>query len=137
MAGPMRMMPLSTGSAPVIMFSRVVFPAPFSPRKAMRSPPSTRRYTSENRVREPKALDMPLNCSTSSPRNSRLAKRASIFLARVGLDTVRMRSMRFSMEKARLCRASLPIKAHRCICSAAFSSCWILACSFRYCFMRS
>ena len=45
--------------------------------------------------------------------------------------------MRFSMEKARLCRASLPIKAHRCICSAAFSSCWILACSFRYCFMRS
>ena len=35
--------------------------------------------------------------------------------------------MRFSMEKARLCRASLPIKAHRCICSAAFSSCWILA----------
>ena len=45
--------------------------------------------------------------------------------------------MRFSMEKARLCRASLPIKAHRCICSAAFSSCWILACSLRYCFMRS
>ena len=32
--------------------------------------------------------------------------------------------MRFSMEKARLCRASLPIKAHRCICSAAFSSHW-------------
>ena len=45
--------------------------------------------------------------------------------------------MRFSMEKARLCRASLPIKAHRCICSAAFSNCWILACSLRYCFMRS
>ena len=45
--------------------------------------------------------------------------------------------MRFSMEKARLCMASLPIKAHRCICSAAFSSCWILACSLRYCFMRS
>ena len=37
-----------------------------------------------------------------------------------------------SMENARLCRASLPMNAHRCICSAAFSSCWIFACSFRY-----
>ena len=80
---------------------------------------------------------MPLICRTSSPLNSRLWKRASSRRALVGFRVVRIRSMRFSMEKARLCRASLPIKAQRCICSAAFSSCWILACSFRYCFMRS
>ena len=73
----------------------------------------------------------PFTCSTSSPvETGALAKRASIFLALVGFSVVRIRSMRFSMEKARLWRASLPMKAHRCSCSAAFSSCWILACSF-------
>ena len=70
--------------------------------RAMRSPPSTRRYTSENSVLSSKDFVTPRNCSTSSPLNSRLANRASIFLALVGLAVVRMRSMRFSMLKARL-----------------------------------
>ena len=41
--------------------------------------------------------------------------------------------MRFSMEKARLCSLSLPMKAHRCSLSAASWSWRILACSFSYC----
>ena len=131
------MAPLSGRSYPISMFSSVVLPVPFSPSRAMRSPPSHRRYTSSNSLFSPKDLDTPLICSTSSPLNSRLWKRASSFRARVGLAVVRMRSMRFSMLNARLCSASLPMNAHRCICSAAFSSWAILACSFRYCFMRS
>ena len=38
---------------------------------------------SENSVRPSKALETPFTCSTSSPLNWRLAKRASIFLALV------------------------------------------------------
>ena len=136
-AGPSRITPLSGRSLPVSIFSSVVFPVPFSPSRAMRSPPSHRRYTSSNSRFSPKALLTPLICNTSSPLNSRLWKRASSFRAFVGFAVVRIRSMRFSMLKARLCSASLPMKAHRCICSAAFSSCAIFACSFRYCFMRS
>ena len=45
--------------------------------------------------------------------------------------------MRFSMEKARLCSLSLPMKAHRWSLSAAVWSCSILACSFSYCFSFS
>ena len=74
---------------------------------------------------------------TSSPRNSRLVKRASSLRAFVGRSVVRMRSMRFSIENARLCSASLPMNAQRCIWSAAFSSWAIFACSLRYCFIRS
>ena len=43
----------------------------------------------------------------------------------------------FSMEKARLCSLSLPMKAHRWSLSAAVWSCSILACSFSYCFSFS
>ena len=39
--------------------------------------------------------------STSSPWNSAEENRASIFRALVGLEVVRIRSMRFSMEMAR------------------------------------
>ena len=46
--------------------------------------------------------------STSSPRNSRSPKRTSIFRSRVGLSVVRIRSMRFSMDWARLKILSLP-----------------------------
>ena len=45
----------------------------------------------------------------------------------VGFSLTDRRSMRFSMEKARLCCLSLPMKAQRCICSAARCSCSILA----------
>ena len=87
---------------------RVDLPVPLSPSRAMRSPPTTSRSTPENRARWPKDLDSPLMVSTSSPRNSRSPKRTSIFRSRVGLSVVRIRSMRFSMDWARLKILSLP-----------------------------
>ena len=46
--------------------------------------------------------------STSSPLNCRSPKRTSIFRSRRGRSVVRMRSMRFSMDWARLNTLSLP-----------------------------
>ena len=70
--------------------------------------------------------------STSSPAKSRSPNRAVRVRALVGFSVWRMRSMRRSMEKARLWSLSLPMKAHRCSLSAASWSWWILACSFSY-----
>ena len=127
------MRPSSGYSSPMIILMSVDFPVPLSPMSAIRSPPATLRSTPENSVRSPRDLPTPLSVSTSSPRNSLLRNCAVIFFSRVGLSVVRIRSIRFSIENARLCSASLPMNAHRCSLSAAASSCLILACSFSYC----
>ena len=46
--------------------------------------------------------------STSSPRNSRSPKRTSIFRSFLGRSVTRMRSIRFSMDWARLKVLSMP-----------------------------
>ena len=129
----MRSFPESGSSSPSKIFSRVDLPVPLSPSRAMRSPPMTSRFTWSKSVRPSKDFFSSLMVSTSSPRNSLspnfMSKRRSL----VGLSVVRMRSMRFSMEKARLCSLSLPMNAHRCSLSAASWSCSSLACSFSYC----
>ena len=103
----------------------------------MRSPPATSKFKSENSVRSPKLLARWVTVRASSPRNSRSPKRVASLRSLVGLSVVRMRSMRRSMLMARLYCLSLPLNAHRRICSAAASSWAILACSFSYCLSRS
>ena len=81
--------------------ARVDLPVPLSPMRAMRSPPSTFKVTPSKRRLSPKDLARFRTPSTSSPWNSAAVKRASIFLALVGLEVVRIRSMRRSMFTAR------------------------------------
>ena len=69
---------------------------------------------------------------TSSPRNSRSLKAAWSLRSVLGFSVWLSFSMRFSMEKARLCSLSLPMKAQRCSFAAAASSWAILAWSFSY-----
>ena len=87
---------------------KVDLPVPLSPSRAMRSPPTTSRSTPEKRVRPSKPFSRPLMVSTSSPRNSRSPNFRSRRRSFLGLPVVRIRSMRFSMDWARLKILSLP-----------------------------
>ena len=129
--------PSSGYSSPIISLMRVDFPVPLSPMRAMRSPPSIFRVMLSNRCLSPQDLARFRIPSISSPWNSAVENRASIFRALVGLAVVRMRSIRRSMLMARRQVLSMPWKAQRRSWSAARSSCSILACSFWYCFRRS
>ena len=125
--GPMPIQPASGASSPVIRLTSVDFPLPLSPMTAMRSCPSTTKDRSENSVRSPKLLLSPSAARTSSPEKSRSLKRTESFFCSLGFSERESFSMRFSIEKARLWSLSFPIKAHRCICSAARASCSSLA----------
>ena len=111
--GPKRTRPPSGCSSPIRIFSSVDFPVPLSPMSAMRSPPSTSRFRSQNSRRSPKDFSRSLMCITSSPENSRSPKRWVMALALEGFSVWRMRSIRRSMEKARLWSLSAPMKAQR------------------------
>ena len=104
----MRIFPLSGASSPSRIFNRVDLPVPLSPSRAIRSPPITSRFTWSKSTRPSKDFFSSLMVSTSSPRNwlspNFLSRRRSL----VGLSVVRMRSMRFSMDWARLKILSLP-----------------------------
>ena len=102
MEGPRYTEPPSGSSSPMTIFRKVDLPVPLSPSRAMRSPPATSRSRSENRVRAPKDLLRWSTIMASSPKNSRSPKRVVSFLSLVGRSVVRMRSMRFSMDLARL-----------------------------------
>ncbi len=72
---------------------------------------------------------MSRTCITSSPKNSFSPKRLVIDRALVGFSVWRMRSMRRSMENARLWSSSVPCS---CILVAVSVRRWISACSFSY-----
>ena len=62
---------------------------------------------------------------------------SAALIAAAGFSVASSLSIRFSMEKARLCSLSLPMKAQRCSFSAASCSCRSFAWSFSYCFSCS
>ena len=131
------MEPESGASSPMMSLMKVDLPVPLSPSRAIRSPPATSRLMWLNRVRAPKDFFSSVTTRASSPWNSRSPNRVDSLRSFAGLSVVRIRSMRRSMLMARLYCLSLPLNAHRRICSAAASSWAILACSFSYCLSRS
>ena len=135
--GPRRTQPASGCSSPTISFTSVLLPVPLSPMMATRSPPSTMAERPEKSSRPSKPLVSPSIATTSSPEKFRSLNEACSLRASRGRSVWFRRSMRFSMEKARLCSLSLPMKAQRCSRAAAFCSCSILAWSFSYFFSCS
>ena len=86
---------------------RVDLPVPLSPAgRCARPPPPPGPPGEQGALAE--GFGQPLDGEHLIPRNSRSPKRTSIFRSRVGLSVVRIRSMRFSMDWARLKILSLP-----------------------------